>query len=165
LTISSGQNQQQLFGNPGFENGNNTAPWTLTPAVINNSSAEPPHSGNWDAWLDGYGTTHTDTATQQVSIPSTITTATLSFWLHIDTSETTTTTAFDVFRVQVLNTSNTVLATLGTFSNLNAAPGYLQHSFDMSSFKGQTVKIRFIGTEDSSLQTSFVIDDVALNVQ
>jgi len=41
----------------------------------------------------------------------------------------------------------------------------MQHSFDMSSFKGQTVKVRFIGTEDSSLETSFVIDDVALNVQ
>jgi hypothetical protein len=165
LTISSSQNQQQLIGNPGFENGTNTAPWTLTPAVINNSSAEPPHSGNWDAWLDGYGTTHTDTATQTVSIPSTITTATLSFWLHIDTAETTTTTAFDTLKIQVLNTSNTVLATLGMFSNLNAVNGYLQHSFDMSSFKGQTVKIRFVGSEDSSLQTSFVIDDVALNVQ
>jgi serine protease len=51
------------------------------------------------------------------------------------------------------------------FSNLNHAAGYQQHSFDMSSFKGQTVKVRFIGREDSSLQTSFVIDDVALNVQ
>ena len=164
LTISSAA-AQQLIGNPGFENGTNTAPWTLTAGVINNSSAEPPHSGSWDAWLDGYGTTHTDTATQTVTIPSTITTATLSFWLHIDTAETTTTTAFDTLQIQVLNTSNTVLATLGTFSNLNHATGYQQHSFSMSSFKGQTVKIRFLGREDSSLQTSFVIDDVALNVQ
>lgn len=164
LTISSAA-AQQLIGNPGFENGTNTAPWTLTAGVINNSSAEPPHSGAWDAWLDGYGTTHTDTATQTVTIPSTITTATLSFWLHIDTAETTTTTAFDTLQVQVLNSSNTVLATLGTFSNLNHATGYQQHSFDVSSFKGQTIKIRFNGHEDASLQTSFVIDDVALNVQ
>lgn len=164
LTISSAS-AQQLIGNPGFENGTNTAPWTLTAGVINNSSAEPPHSGSWDAWLDGYGTTHTDTATQTVTIPSTVTTATLSFWLHIDTAETTTTTAFDKLSIQVLNSSNTVLATLGTFSNLNHATGYQQHSFSMNSFIGQTVKIRFTGTEDSSLQTSFVIDDVALNVQ
>jgi hypothetical protein len=162
LTISSNA-PQQLLGNPGFENG--TAPWTLTAGVINNSSAEPPHSGAWDAWLDGYGTTHTDSATQTVSIPSTATTATLSFWLHIDTAETTTTTAFDTLQVQVLNTSNTVLATLGTFSNLNHAAGYQQHSFSVIQFKGQTVKIRFLGREDSSLQTSFVIDDTALNVQ
>jgi hypothetical protein len=164
LTITSAA-ATQLLGNPGFENGTNTAPWTLTAGVINNSSAEPPHSGAWDAWLDGYGTNHTDTATQTVTIPSTATTATLSFWLHIDTAETTTTTAFDTLQVQVLNTSGTVLATLGTFSNLNHATGYQQHSFSVIQFKGQTVQIRFIGTEDSSLQTSFVIDDTALNVQ
>jgi hypothetical protein len=164
LTISSAT-AQQLIGNPGFENGTNTAPWTLSAGVINNSTAEPPHSGSWDAWLDGYGTTHTDTATQTVTIPSTATTATLTFWLHIDTAETTTTTAFDTLQVQVLNTSGTVLATLGTFSNLNHAAGYQQRSFSMNSFIGQTVQIRFLGREDSSLQTSFVIDDVNLNVQ
>jgi hypothetical protein len=165
LTISSSATTSQLIGNPGFENGTNTAPWTLTAGVINNSSAEPPHSGSWDAWLDGYGTNHTDTAAQTVSIPSGKTSATLTFWLHIDTAETTTTTAFDTLKVQVLNTSGTVLATLGTFSNLNHASGYQQHSFSMNSFIGQTVQIKFTGTEDSSLQTSFVIDDVNLNVQ
>jgi hypothetical protein len=164
LTVSSAS-AQQLIGDPGFENGTNTAPWSLTAGVINNSSAEPPHSGSWDAWLDGYGTTHTDSATQQVTIASTATSATLTFWLHIDTAETTTSTAFDTLRIQVLNTSNTVLATLGTFSNLNHAAGYQQHSFSMNAFIGQTVKIRFLGQEDSSLQTSFVIDDVNLNVQ
>jgi hypothetical protein len=164
LTISSAA-ATQLIGNPGFENGTSTAPWTLTAGVINNSTAEPPHSGSWDAWLDGYGTNHTDTATQTVTIPSTATSATLTFWLHIDTAETTTTTAFDVLSIQVLNTSGTLLSTLGTFSNLNHATGYSQKSFSMNAFIGQTVQIRFRGVEDSSLQTSFVIDDVNLNVQ
>ena len=89
----------------------------------------------------------------------------MTFWLHIDTAETTTTTAFDTLQVQVLNSSGTVLATLGTFSNLNKAAGYQQRSFDVTQFKGQTVQIRFLGKEDGSLQTSFVIDDVNLNVQ
>jgi hypothetical protein len=163
LTISSAS-AQNLIVNGGFETGTAT-PWTLTAGVLNNSTAEPAHTGAWDAWLDGYGVRHTDTATQTVTIASTVTTATLTFWLHIDTAETTTTTAFDTLTVQVLNSSNTVLATLGTFSNLNKAAGYQTHSFDVSSFKGQTIKIRFTGTEDSSLQTSFVIDDVSLNVQ
>lgn len=39
----------------------------------------------------------------------------LSFWLHIDTTETTTTTAYDTLKVQVLGSSGTVLATLATF--------------------------------------------------
>ena len=153
-----------MIVNGGFEAAT-ASPWVLTAGVLNTSASEPPHSGAKDAWLDGYGTTHTDTADQTVTIPSTATSANLTFWLHIDTAETTTTTAFDKLTVQVLNSSNTVLATLGTFSNLNKAAGYSQKSFSVLSFKGQTVKIRFIGTEDSSLQTSFVIDDVALNVQ
>jgi len=165
LTISAAGGTTQLIGNPGFENGTSTAPWTLTAGVINNSASEPPHSGSWDAWMDGYGTTHTDSSQQTVSIPAGKTSATLTFWLHIDTAETTTTTAFDTLKVQVLNTSGTVLATLGTFSNLNHATGYQQHSFSMNSFIGQTVVIKFTGTEDTSLQTSFVLDDVNLNVQ
>ena len=165
LTISAAGGTTQLIGNPGFENGTTTAPWTLTAGVINNSASEPPHSGSWDAWMDGYGTTHTDSSQQTVTIPAGKTSATLTFWLHIDTAETTTTTAFDTLKVQVLNTGGTVLATLGTFSNLNHATGYQQHSFSMNSFIGQTVVIKFTGTEDTSLQTSFVLDDVNLNVQ
>jgi hypothetical protein len=164
IAASGGGGAQQLIVNGGFEAAT-ASPWVLTAGVLNTSASEPPHSGAKDAWLDGYGTTHTDTADQTVTIPSTAVSATLTFWLHIDTAETTTTTAFDTFKIQVLNSSNTVLATLGTFSNLNKATGYQQHSFSVLSFKGQTVKIRFIGTEDTSLQTSFVIDDVALNVQ
>jgi hypothetical protein len=164
IAASGGGGAQQLIVNGGFEAAT-ASPWVLTAGVLNTSASEPPHSGAKDAWLDGYGTAHTDTADQTVTIPSTATSATLTFWLHIDTAETTTTTAFDTFKIQVLNSSNTVLATLGTFSNLNKAAGYQQHSFSVLSFKGQTVKIRFIGTEDTSLQTSFVIDDVTLNVQ
>jgi hypothetical protein len=164
LTINpTGGGATNLIVNGGFENG--SSPWTLTAGVLNSSASEPPHGGTFDAWLDGYGTTHTDSATQTVTIPAGKASATLTFWLHIDTAETTTTTQFDKLQVQVLNSSNTVLATLGTFSNLNKATGYSQKSFSMNSFIGQTVKIRFLGTEDSSLQTSFVIDDVALNVQ
>jgi hypothetical protein len=165
-TGASGGGSQQLFGNPGFENGSaNPAPWTVTAGVVDNSTGEAAHSGSWKAWLNGYGTTHTDSAYQQVTIPSTITTATLTFWLHIDTAETTTTTAYDKLQAQILNSSGTVLATLATYSNLNKNTGYAQRSFDVSAYKGQTIRVRFLGTEDSSLQTSFVIDDTALNVQ
>jgi len=100
-----------------------------------------------------------------VTISASATSATLTFWLHIDSAETTTTTQFDKLQVQVRNTANTVLSTLATYSNLNKATGYSQKSFNLIGFKGQTVRIYFLGTEDSSLQTSFVIDDTALNVQ
>lgn len=153
---------RQLLGNPGFETGS-AAPWTATPAVINDSG-EPAHSGSWEAWLDGYGTTHADTLSQAVTLPTGCTGYQGSFWLHIDSSETTRTTAFDTLKVQVLNSSGTVLATLATFSNLNAAAGYQQHAYSLSGYAGQAVTLKFTGTEDSSLQTSFVIDDTAVNV-
>ncbi|MFY9825549.1 MAG: hypothetical protein WAM82_29515 [Thermoanaerobaculia bacterium] len=164
LTVSSSA-AQQLLGNPGFENGTTATPWVPTAGVINNSSSEPPHSGSWDAWMDGYGTTHTDTLYQQVTIPSTATTATLTFWLHIDTAETTTTTAYDTLQVQIRNSSNTVLATLATYSNLNKNTGYAQKSFNLIAYKGQTIRVYLLASEDVSLQTSFVVDDFALNVQ
>ena len=152
------------MGNPGFETGT-AAPWTASTGVISNNSSEPPHSGTWDAWLDGYGTTHTDTLAQSVTIPAATTSATLSFWLHIDTAETTTTTAYDTLSLQILNPSGGVLATLHTWSNLNAVAGYGQQSFDLTAYKGQTITVKFTGAEDASLQTSFVVDDTALNTQ
>jgi hypothetical protein len=87
--------------------------------------------------------------------------ATLQFWLHIDTAETTTTTQFD--KLTVTSTTGGVTTTLATFSNLNHATGYQLHSVTLPFTTGSTV-IKFSGTEDVSLQTSFVIDDTALNL-
>ena len=154
----------QLLGNPGFETGSAT-PWTASSGVINSdTTSEPAHSGSWDAWMDGYGSSHTDTLAQTVTIPSTCKSATFGFYLHIDTAETTTSTAYDKLNVQVLNSAGTVLATLATYSNLNAASGYVARSFSLAPYIGQTVSLKFTGTEDSSLQTSFVVDDASVNV-
>jgi len=146
----------QKLGNPGFETG--TAPWTETADVIGSFTGQTAHSGTRYAWLDGYGTTHTDTLSQTVSLPAGCSSYTFTFWLHIDTAETTTTTAYDKLTVTVGST------TLATFSNLNKATGYSQKSFSLAAFAGQSVTIKFTGTEDVSLQTSFVVDDTALNV-
>jgi hypothetical protein len=149
--------------NRGFESGG--VNWVATAGVITNSTGQTPRSGSWYAWLDGYGTTHTDTLFQDVAVPASATSVTLTFWIKITTAETTTTTAFDTLRVQIRNTSNTVLATLATYSNLNKSSSYVQKTFDLTSFKGQTIRIYFLGTEDSSLQTSFVIDDTSCTTQ
>ena len=88
----------------------------------------------------------------------------LGFWLHTDTAETGTTKAYDTLKVQVLNSSGTVLGTLATFSNLNASSGYVQHTYDLSPYAGQTVTLKFTGAEDYEYQTSFVLDDTSINV-
>ena len=143
----------QLLGNPGFETGS-AAPWTASSGVVDNSSSEAAHGGSWKAYLDGYGSSHTDTLSQTVTIPAGCK-ATLSFWLHIDTAETGS-TAYDKLTVSVNGT------TLKTYSNVDAAGGYQQRTFDLSAYAGQTVTVKFTGTEDSSLQTSFVIDDTSV---
>ena len=153
----------ELLLNRGFESG--AVNWTATAGVITNSTGQTPRTGAFYAWLDGYGTTHTDSLFQQITVPATANTVTLSFWLKINTAETTTTTAFDRLQVQIRNSSNTVLSTLATYSNLNETTGYVLKSFDISSFRGQTIRIYFLGTEDSSLQTSFVIDDTSCTTQ
>jgi serine protease len=158
-TISSsggGGCSGQKLGNPGFETGT-AAPWSASAGVIDSSTSQPAHSGAWKAWLDGYGASHTDTLSQSVTIPAGCH-ATLQFYLHIDTSETTTSVAYDRLTVKAGAT------TLATYSNLNKGSGYTLRSFDVSSLAGQTVTIGFTGVEDSSLQTSFVIDDTALNL-
>ncbi len=146
----------QKLGNPGLETGT-APPWTASSGVVDSSSAEPAHSGSWKAWLDGYGTTHTDSLSQSVTIPAGCA-ATLTFYLHIDTAETTTSTAYDKLTVKAGST------TLATYANLNKRSGYTQKSFNLSSFAGQTVTLSFTGAEDVSLQTSFVVDDTTLTV-
>ncbi|MFH0173710.1 hydrolase [Streptomyces cacaoi] len=151
----------QLLGNAGFESGATT--WSATSGVITNSSSESARTGSYYAWLGGNGTAGTETLSQSATLPSGCS-ATLSLYLHIDTAETTTSTAYDTLQVQVLNSSGTVLGTLASYSNLNAASGYTQRSFSLSGYAGQTVTLKFTSTEGSKLQTSFVIDDTALNV-
>ncbi len=163
VSNGTGGTTTQILGNPGFETGAAT-PWTASTGILDNGTSEAAHSGSWKAWLDGYGSSHTDSLTQQVAIDPAATAANLSFWLHVDTAETSTTTAYDTLKVQIRNASGTVLATLATYSNLNAATGFAQKTFDLGAYKGQTLQVYLVGTEDSSAQTSFVVDDFALNV-
>jgi hypothetical protein len=147
----------QLLGNPGFETGS-APPWTSTPGVVSaNGSGETAHSGSWFAWLDGYGQSHTDTLSQTISIPAGCR-ASFTFYLHVDSAERTRNRQYDKLTVKA---NSTLLA---TYSNLNKASGYSPKSFDLSAFAGQNVTITFTGTEDGSLQTSFVIDDTAVNL-
>jgi hypothetical protein len=154
----------QLLGNPGFETGA-ISPWTSTADVLaDTSEGVPAHSGSWLAWLDGYGAAHTDTLAQTVTIPASCKAASLGFWLDISTNDPTT-QAYDTFTAQVLNSSGTVVATLGTYSNLNATGGYAQHDFSLTHYIGQKITIKYTGTETlGGHNTSFFEDDNALYV-
>ncbi len=153
----------ELIVNGGYESG--ASSWTATSGVITNSSTYAAHGGTYKAWLNGYGSAHTDSVYQTITIPSSAANPTLSFWLRVDSDETTTTTAYDTLKVQVRNGSNTVLTTLATYSNLNESTSYAKKSFSLSAYKGQTVRIYFEGVEGSITATSFLIDDVSVLTQ
>lgn len=165
LTISAaGGATQQLLGNPGFENGVNASPWVVSTGVLDNTSLQPARTGAWKAWMNGFGSPHTDTLSQMVTIPANATKATLAYWLYVYTAETTATVAYDTLAVQLRNSSGAVLTTLANYSNLSPRFPYAQASFDLSSYNGQTIQLYLIGTEDQGLQTSFIIDDFSLDV-
>lgn len=157
LTVTGGGSctPRQLVVNGGFENG--SSPWTATAGVITNQSGQAPHGGSYKAWFNGYGSTHTDSASQSLAIPSGCASYRLSFFLHIDTDENEN-VVYDRFTVSVAG------QTLASFSNLNANSGYAEKTYDLSAYAGQTVTLKFNGVEDQSLQTSFVVDDVTLQV-
>ncbi|MEU8226383.1 M4 family metallopeptidase [Kribbella sp. NPDC048915] len=147
-----------LLLNPGFESG--FVNWTGTSGPVTNNSGRPARTGTWKLWLGGNGRSVTETINQSVAIPASASSATLSFWIRIDTAETTSSTAYDTARVQIVDGSTAT--TLATYSNLNKNSSYVQKTLNVTQYKGKTVTVRFVGQEDSSLQTSFVIDDTSL---
>ncbi len=163
-TGGGGGGTTNVITNGGFES--SASPWTVSSGVwCSNStcSGQTAHGGTGFLWLDGYGSAHTDTASQSFTIPAGKTSATLTFYIHIDTKETGT-TAYDKLTVTATPSGGSA-TTLATYSNANAAAGYVLKTISLNAFIGKTVTLKFSGVEDSSLATSFVLDDVAVNVQ
>ena len=75
----------QKLANPGFESGVDRLDRDQRRHQHRRRATRTPAAGY--AWLDGYGTTHTDTLSQTVTIPAGCS-ATLTYYLYINTSET-----------------------------------------------------------------------------
>ena len=148
-----------VIANPGFESG--AASWAGTTGLITSNTGRPARTGSYKAWFGGNGTPSTESLTQTVTIPSSATAANLSYWIRTDTSESGS-TAYDTFRVQVV--VGGVTTTLRTFTNVGTSSTYTQLSHSLLADKGTSVTVKFLKTEDSSLQTSFVVDDTAVTV-
>ena len=159
VTVSNSTGGGNLIANGGFEG--SAASWTLAGDAYWSNGAYP-RSGTGYTIL-GFYNSASGSMYQTVSIPAGHN-AGLSFWLNVTSDETTTATIYDRLFVEVRNTSGTLLGTVGTFSNLNKGTvgAYVQRSFSLASWRGQTVRVQFRVTSDSSLATSFRVDDVSL---
>ncbi len=151
----------ELLTNGGFEG--SASPWVGSgTGYFYVNPGNYPHGGTGYIYF-GVNNSVSGQSYQQVTIPSTAT-ANLTFWLNVTSSETTTTTQYDQLFVEVRNTAGTLLSTLATYSNLNkgTAGVYSQKSFSLAAYRGQTVRVQFRSTTDSSVTSTFRIDDVSL---
>jgi Putative Ig domain len=151
----------QLLGNGGFETGS-ISPWTASAGVLaDTGEGVPAQAGSYLAWLDGYGSSHTDTLAQTVTIPSTCKNATFTYWVEVNS---TTSNTNNKLVLEVLNSSGTVLQTTTVATAANNSSHYTEYSTNLGSYIGQKITVKFIGTEVSGGNTSFFEDSNAINV-
>ena len=164
LSFLQVQAQTELIINGGFESGGTG--WVMSGGAGVYTSFGYARSGTGYQWLGGIEN-EVDACYQTITIPGTATSATLSFYYNIfsydDFSG-----AYDTFKATIRNTANTILATVGNWSNLNQeAPGnpyYHLRTFNLLPYAGQTIRIYFSSINDSIDATSFLIDDVSVQV-
>ena len=178
MSLLSASAQTELITNGGFETTGAGFTWILqtngtnqTDSWWNFNLASGAHSGNRYEYLGAQinGSSPANNVNgllyQTVTIPAGITSATLSYWLRITTSEAST-AAYDHLYVEIQNTSGGVLATVNSYSNQNASSfsSWTQQVVNLSGYAGQTIRVAFHGTTDSGTITVFRIDDVSLQV-
>jgi Zn-dependent metalloprotease len=151
----------ELIVNGGFEG--TSSPWVPNGSAFYTGNGSAPHSGTGYVYL-GAGDSRTGNVYQTITVPPSGNPQ-LTFWLNVTSSETTTTSQYDRLFIQVRDTAGMLLRTLATYSNLNkgATGVYTEKgAFDLSGFRGQTIRIHFRATTDVTLPTTFRVDDVSV---
>jgi hypothetical protein len=136
--------------NGSFESGNSS--WSLGSgaSVVTTRAYAGTHS-----LLVGGTTSSTQSATQQVTIPTGASAQTLTFRTYITTSESGS-TVYDRLNVQANGT------TLTSYSNASTKGSWLTTSVDLSAYAGQTITLKFQAVNDAVLPTSFDVDVVSV---
>jgi subtilisin family serine protease len=151
--------------NPGFENGPvSWAESTANEYPVITSYLEPIASNSWYAWLCGYNNCK-DNLYQDVTLPANAQSTYVQFKYWITTDEKYGTTEYDSMAVKIYSPPNATTYTYWKLSNLNATTGWvLSPKYDVSAFKGQSIRLQFSAATDSSFPTNFYLDDVTLMV-
>jgi len=159
----------QLLADPSFDYG--TTFWTADICTVVNPTGCPPdhlimsfpaHSGRYHATLGGKPKSF-HLSSEIVTIPSTASKAELSFYLWVVTQGNKK-SADDILKVEIRDASGALLETLGTYSNLDENATYTQRRFDVSRYRGKSIRISFNGVQSQGPPTWFLLDDVALNI-
>lgn len=144
----------EYIQNGSFENG--VPPWVFGGTTV--LTPNQAHSGSYSAWLGGRNNAY-DWMYQTVSIPADRS-ATLSYWWYMHTDEPT--HPWDFLYVKMRGPFYTRLVEI--IHDGSTPDRWVQSSFDVSEFAGQTVDVLFEADTDNWYITSFYIDDVSLRV-
>ncbi len=176
---AGGGTRVERLGNGGFESGSNGA-WVLPSSNTAGSAGitttgSYPHAGTSYGYLGNQVNNAAYEMYQAVAIPAGATAGSASFWIAINTNESSTaTTAYDTMTAALKSATGATLCTLGTYSNVNwtgstptTAGVYVYKSFTLTpacvtAIKGKTVRLDFAGASDVSNGTTFRLDDISL---
>ena len=157
---------QQLIQNGGFQSGS-ISPWTASSGVLASASSSHPSYPTSDpylAWIDGYSAAHSDTLAQTVTIPATCSSAVLTYWVEVSSTVTNKTEqAENTLVLDILNSSGTVVQTVPVATAANNGTSYVEYTTNLAAYIGDTITVKFVGTEVSGGDTAFYEDDNALN--
>jgi hypothetical protein len=154
------------FVNANFESGRNVG-WSESSTggydiVTNAGLPMTPHSGSWLAWLGG-DDNEISTLSQSVNVPASVPPFYLRYYYQVRSSET------------ICDPQNWADAALIYINNVSQG-GYVlctsSHgtqwvfgglNVNLASYAGQTINVRFEVQTDSSLSSSFFLDDVSFS--
>jgi hypothetical protein len=136
--------------NGDFEAG--TGGWTQSAGVIRDDG-QYSNDGLGYAWLGGYGSTHTDSLSQRITIPFTGRPS-LRFALRVNGDDT---ANQDALQLTVDG------RTVRTFTAAESGPTYVDQSVDLTPYRGRTVTLAWTSTEDDATPTTFLLDDIAVS--
>ncbi|MFC4782951.1 hypothetical protein ACT8ZV_00620 [Nocardioides sp. MAHUQ-72] len=136
--------------NGGFESGNSY--WSLGSgaSVVTTRAYAGTHS-----LLVGGTTSSTQSATQQVTVPTGASSQTLTLRSYVTTQESGS-TAYDRLNIQANGT------TLKSYSNASPTGTWTATTVDLSAYAGQTITLKLQAVNDSTLPTSFYVDVVSV---
>ena len=157
---AGGTTCMDVIGDGSFEAGRPNPLWSESSsggyAIIYQDNAVA-RTGSWLAWM-GYFASENSQVWQAPAISASATSASLTYWYQIDSGDL---CNYDYGYFKVAGSTKT---TYNLCSSTDTGGAYVQATYNMLAYKGTSPEVRFQVTTDSSIASSLLIDDVALNV-
>jgi hypothetical protein len=141
------------------------------PIISPNPAGVAAHSAPNKAWFGGAAgnevtpakATLVDTLHQDIMIPAGATNVVVTGYYIVGTTEPATTTAFDTFKIDLVQTNGTLIENVISLSNLTSASTFTQFSKAITAnVAGQTIRLRGTSINDNLYRTNFFVDSLSL---